>query len=236
MITEPSSPLDNGRHFMSLSDGFPVPKHKTGALQHILGMNFLFQDQIAKDDFFGLHKPEKEECVMTTRSFNAKINNEVVFCFDKPTGIVVQPHNIGLIPASEWSPRPVTLEQIRSSYFVRRNGTARGFDVKLYNALCITKDNSSAYKYIGVTWLDESHFKINEKIFANFIGSKLEHLTLFDKQGPLSKYGFQQIFKGPNPKFRNNLQCEDVDDVNVRIFFDPMHRFSRDKPFNRVEF
>lgn len=234
MFSEPSSPTESGRHFMSLTDGFPIPKYKTGALQQILGYNFDGYRYIDKETIRGVSRSQDDAYCTTVHASNTKANNSEIYSFEKPTGIVVQPQNVGLIPASEWTIRPVTLEMMRNSYFTKRNGAARSFDVKLYNALRITKDNPNAYKYIGVMWIDDSHFKINEKVYENFIGVKANHITLFDKQGAISKYGFKQIYKSMNPRFRFNAQCDDVDDNEIRIFTDPMRRFSRDQPFNRV--
>lgn len=234
-MAELCTPNIGGKRFMSLTAGFPIPKHKSGALQQILGMQFYFPDEIARDDFYSFPKPkeENENLNLVSRSFNASVTAPKLT--ESSSDIIIEPHNIGLIPASEWSPRPVSLEEIKLSYFTRRNGTSRSFDVKLYNALCITKSNPAAYKFIGVAWIDETHFKIDEKKFSQFLGTKSDYMTLFDQQGPISKYGFEQIFKGANPAFTRNSLCDDVDDCKVCIFSDPMHRFSRDKPFTHVD-
>ncbi|EAY10957.1 hypothetical protein TVAG_446590 [Trichomonas vaginalis G3] len=225
-----------GRHFMSLTAGFPIPKHKSGALQQILGMNFYYPDSITRDDFEFSNTESNEELNLVSRSFNAKITPPHKDSHpEKASDIIIEPHNIGLLPASEWSPRQTNLEEIKASYFTRRNGTARSFDLKLYNALCITKNYESAYKFVGVMWIDSKHFKINEKIFSQFLGNKSEFLTLFDKQGLINKYGFEQVFKGANPVFSRDVSCDDVDDCTVCSFKDPLNRFSRDKPFERVD-
>lgn len=47
----------------------------------------------------------------------------------------------------------------------------------------------------------------------------------------LYKYGFEQVYKGSNPRFSKNPECDDVDDASVRIFRDPLNRFSRDRGY-----
>lgn len=226
---------NSSKHFMGLSDGFPIPKDKQGALQQILGLPFLFKSVTDNEDESEdeLTKNSKSATVSMHNSFNSKLAESITPA-KSMNEIFLVPPEIGLIPVNEWSPRPVTLEQIKNSYFTRRNGNSRSFDIKLYNALCISRFIDGAEGHIGVAWIDSDHFKVNEKIFSKFIGGKSENSTLFDKQGPFEKYGFEQVFKGMDPKFSKNHLCNDVDDNEVRIFKDSKNRFSRDKPYALV--
>lgn len=219
---------------MKLTDSYPIPRSKGAILRQAL----LVPRTNLSDSSDGEEIPYAT--VMNNTLFSTYQDNDQNGTLDLAddnklaSEIFIEPHNIGLIPKSEWTPSTLSLEQIQNSYFSKRNGTSRQFDIKLYNALCITKSSHGASKHVGVTWVDSEHFKVNEKIFSHFIGNKSEQTNLFDKMGPLESYGFEQVFKGTNPRFTKNFMCDDVDDRNIRLFKDPMHRFSREKSYARV--
>ena len=144
-------------------------------------------------------------------------------------------HNLGFVPASEWAPQAVSLSQLRKDYFTRKNGAARQFDIKLYNVLCITKKKPEAVVFIGASWIDNETFKINAKVFGAFLGIKNETRTLFHKQGSFVRHGFEQVFKSSNPKLAKNPECSDVDEDVVRLFTDPLKRFSREKSYSLAD-
>ncbi|EAX89470.1 hypothetical protein TVAG_023830 [Trichomonas vaginalis G3] len=231
-MAEVCSPISNGRHFMGLTDGFPIPQTKVGAIQQMLGVPLISNHPNTVPVYARTQYCEINNAFEIDTGLN---ENGSPKNFEKISDMIIQPQAIGLIPASEWSPRPMTLKQIRDTYFTRRNGTARQFDLKLYNALCITKAEPTAAPFIGVEWIDSNHFKVDEKVFSLFLGTKCDNNALFDKQGSFSKYGFEQVYKGANPVLSRNPTCENVDDNTVRIFTDPLHRFDRDNSFNRVE-
>lgn len=112
-------------------------------------------------------------------------------------------------------------------YFTRRNGAARQFDFKLYNALCITSKYPEAYEHVGAIWITQTVMKINSQAFANLLGIHAVQGGLFHKQGNFSRHGFQNI-----PGSSHCIpECEDVDDYNVRLFTDRLNRFVRGGEF-----
>jgi hypothetical protein len=147
-------------------------------------------------------------------------------------GKLTHRHNLGFAPALEWAPQALSLSQLRNEYFTRKNGSARQFDIKLYNALCITKKEPETVVLIGASWIDNDTFKINSEVFGEFIGYKNGKQSLFHKQGSLARHGFEQVFKSSNPKLAMNPECSDVDEDVVRLFTDPMKRFSREKNYS----
>ena len=121
----------------------------------------------------------------------------------------------------------MSLNDLRDMYFTRRNGAARQFDFKLYNALCITMKHPDAYKFVGAIWVTQTVMKINSQIFANLLGIHSIQGGLFHKQGNFSRHGFMHVYKQSTMNLQKNPLCDDVDDYNVRLFTDRMNRFSR---------
>ena len=78
---------------------------------------------------------------------------------------------------------------------MRRNGGARQFEYKLYNALCITKKHPETYKFIGAKWITNSIMKIDSQIFGNLLGIRAVQGGLFHKQGNFSRHGFTHVFR-----------------------------------------
>lgn len=123
------------------------------------------------------------------------------------------------------------MRKIRDSYFTRKNGAARQFDIKLYNALLITKKIPSAIQHVGVSWVDNDTFKVNSSVFSQFLGIKGEPRLIFHKQGAFSRHGFEKVYKTSDPKFAKNKECGDVDDNYILLYTDPMKRFSKEKSY-----
>lgn len=214
--------LARSRRFVSLGDNIPLPPKKFEKVQDMLG----FSPVKNQNEFSNSIKDMR-----VLRSSNSAVVFRSNTLIDTSSNLIFIPTQLCLIPASEWTLQPMTLKQIQESYFLKRNGTSRQFDIKLYNALCITKFEKSAFLYVGVEWIDSKNFKVNEKIFSKFIG-----LSVLDVEETFAKYGFTQIYKGDNPILVRNLHCEDVDDNSVRVYQDPLKRFERDRPFDRVEY
>lgn len=228
MANEPSN-----TKFLDISPMFPLPRAKVNVVLQASGLFPLFYDNRYGNNM----KPHHQH--VNTRS-RANKDNTCDNCHqlnqnEDANKIVIEPRNFGLVPLSEWSSKPQTLTQIQNSYFSRRNGIAHQFDIKVYNALCITKHKSGSYNTVGVYWIDSAHFKVNEKIFSKFLGYH-DRKDLFDKQGQITKYGFERVYKNANPKFARNNLCNDVDDFDVKIYRDPMKRFSMDKYYRRIEY
>jgi hypothetical protein len=116
-------------------------------------------------------------------------------------------------------------------YFTRRNGPGRRFDLKLYNALRITKMFPSAYYWVGAIWLTQTVMKIHSQTFAQLLGIHAIQGGLFHKQGNFSRHGFQQVKKESQEAEGMNSVLVDVDDYLVRLFTDQHNRFSRDSEF-----
>lgn len=221
--------------FMTLNEKFDLPKFMVSLIFQTTGRSaWLIGENLDSNNSEFSSSSSSENLTSMSNTSVQYIEENTKRQIEFPSEILIEPRNIGLIPASEWSPRPITLKQIHSSYFSKRNGTSRQFDVKLYNALCITKNNKCAAEHIGVTWVDSEHFKVQEKTFSNFIGILSENTNLFDKQGTLEKYGFVQVYRGNNPSFVKNCLCDDVDDCHTRLFKDPKRRFSREKSYAHV--
>lgn len=224
------------QRFFTLDEKLFVPTHKMNMLNQVMESTpFLMSKEYSCTRTAQSTRLSRTALTAHACSSDSKVYELLHKSLANPDDIVIEPRNIGLIPASEWTPRPVTLHQIHDSYFSKRNGSIRQFDIKLYNALCISKYASNAVDHIGVTWVDPYHFKVNEKVFSHFIGIMSSYSNLFDKQGPLETYGFEQVYRNSNPKFSQNYLCDDVDDCNVRLFKDPKQRFSRDKTYSCVE-
>lgn len=222
-------------HFLRLDESIIVPQYKMNILNQITGNTaFILNENNSENNIDCLSPSSCDASLIHNSSSSSLFNEKILEMSKNPNEIFIQPRNIGMIPTLEWTPRPISLKQIHSSYFSKRNGVSRQFDIKLYNALCITKSEESTENYIGVTWVDSEHFKVNEKIFSHFIGTISDRSNLFDNQGLLETYGFEQVYKETNPRFFRNCHCDDVDDLNIRLFRDPQHRFSRDKTYARV--
>ena len=121
----------------------------------------------------------------------------------------------------------MSLWELRQMYFTRRNGAARQFDFKLYNALCITNRYPEAYDHVGAIWVTPTVMKIKAPAFAHLLGIHAVQGGLFHKQGNFSRHGFQNI---PGAVHRIP-ECADVDDYNVRLFTDRLNRFVRGGEF-----
>lgn len=140
-------------------------------------------------------------------------------------------HELGFVPHPEWPPQTLSLWELRQMYFTRRNGAARQFSFKLYNALCITKKFPAAYQYVGAIWITPTIMKINSQSFAHLLGIHAIQGGLFHKQGNFSRHGFKHIFKQHYVNLSGNPDCTDVDDYNVRLYTDESNNFRQDSDF-----
>jgi hypothetical protein len=112
-------------------------------------------------------------------------------------------------------------------YFTRRNGVARQFEYKLYNALCITLAFPEAYEFVGAIWISDTVMKINSQVFANLLGIHTVQGGLFHKQGNFSRHEFLPVFKIGSPDLAELPECAEVDDYNIRLYTDTLNRFVR---------
>ena len=120
----------------------------------------------------------------------------------------------------------MSLNDLKLLYFSRRNGAARQFDFKLYNALCITEKYPDAYEHVGAMWINDTIMKINSNVFAELLGIHAIQGGLFHKQGNFSRHGFVHVYKQNFRDLKNTL-CSDVDDYNVRLYTDNLHKLTR---------
>jgi hypothetical protein len=224
-------------YFMSLCDGFPVPAHKAVMIRQLIGKETLPYEEHSEDDgskyspFSSVSCSDSVYCSSlsccghstTSLDNNAKETRSM-------SEIVIEVHNIGLIPSSVWAPQNISLKDLRNKYFIMKNGACRQFDIKLYNALRITKYYPEAVDFVGVSWVDSTTFKVNAKVFASFFGVK----TIFHKQGWFSRYSFEQVYKNSELSSAKNWQTFDVDDENICLFRDTLNRFSREKKYHCV--
>ena len=226
-----------GRRFMGLFDGFPLPSDKAGMIRQITGYSYC-------GDFENLKKFNEEqprlspeaslslsESSLTSSQQNgyqtislSDYNHNI----DEIANTKIEVHNVGLIPTSEWAPQSISLRDLQLNYFTKKNGSFRQFDIKLYNVLLITKYYPKTVDYIGVSWVNENTFKVIGNVFSAFFGQK----AVFHKQGCLSRYQFEQVYKESEPSLVKNPELQDVDDENVRLYRDSLNRFSRDKKYH----
>jgi hypothetical protein len=136
--------------------------------------------------------------------------------------------DLGFVPKSQWAPLVFSLADLRQIYFTKRNGAARRFDLKLYNALCITKLYPYAYPCVGAIWISPTIMKVHSQTFGNLLGIHAIQGGLFHKQGNFSRHGFVQLTARSGPPLDLNLDLRDVDDYVVRLYMDQEKRFCRD--------
>ena len=222
------------RHFMSLCDKYPVPIQKAGAIMQMMGQEFFSYNRVDEDS-------DSSYSAESTISYSETITENVHKKFGHSTfslndyckistkmdDIMIEVHNIGLIPASEWAPQSISLKDLRKNYFVKKNGACRQFDIKLYNALLITKNYPETIDFIGVSWVNNTTFKVNEKVFEDFFGLKM----IFQKQGCFNRYSFEEVYK--NQDF-HIIQNNPVQEEGIHYFRDTLKRFSRDKKYSCV--
>lgn len=134
---------------------------------------------------------------------------------------------MNFVPKVEWSDQLFTLNDLRNLYFSKRNGPARRFDFKLYNALLITEKFPSAYYYIGAIWVMPNVFKIHSRIFGSLLGIHAIQGGLFHQQGNFVRHGFIQISKNSNSVLSTSPECIDVDDYDIRLFSDSEERLKK---------
>lgn len=119
-------------------------------------------------------------------------------------------------------------------YFTRRNGVARQFEFKLYNALCITSSVPEAYEFVGAVWVSDTVMKINAHAFANLLGIHTVQGGLFHKQGNFSRHGLQHVLRASSLELSKLAECAEVDDYNIRLYTDKLNRFVRGTEFRFV--
>jgi hypothetical protein len=144
-----------------------------------------------------------------------------------PNDAVLRPVDLGFLPKSEWVPDQLSLLDLRQMYFTRRNGIARQFEYKLYNALSITAAFPDSYEFVGAIWVSDRVMKIHAAAFANLLGIHTVQGGLFHKQGNFSRHGFDHIFKTSCLELAKMPECKEVDDYQVRLYTDRLNRFVR---------
>lgn len=122
------------------------------------------------------------------------------------------------IPKDEWKSTYFSLEDLKRTYFAKRNGPARHFNYKLANALKITREFPNSYNYIGVVQIERCLIKVNSMIFGSLLGIHAVQGGLFHKQGNFLRNGFQQVPKQMLNKSALEINVDDADDNEVRIF------------------
>lgn len=209
------------RRFMSLVDQYPVPIQQVNAINRIRGINTSFlAQQTTTIPVTTMHPNHSFDAILVKPACSTQANK-----FD-PTSNLIEPQSLGLVPHVEWYSQPMSLKDIQVAYFMKRNGAARQFDFKLYNALRITKMYPNAYNYVGVAWVGENVFKVNAEKICKFFGLNMTESLLFHKQGIFKVHGFEEIPKSSQFEF-----CDDVDDNHVRLLVDTQKRFSRSTEF-----
>jgi len=148
---------------------------------------------------------------------------------------MINPSRMGFIPKSCWLNEEISIEDLRRDYFLKRKGSFRRFDYKLYNALQITKCYADTYEVIGVQWINKNIMKIDSRIFGSLLGIHFVQGGLFHKQGNLCRHKFVHIYKSQVMNMEDNHLCDDVDDHIVRLFYDELNRFSIDKDYVTID-
>ena len=145
--------------------------------------------------------------------------------------IMINPMELGFVPKTEWNRKTFSLIELKKNYFTKRKGVSSKFEYKLYNSLLITRKYPDLYNFIGTIWVSSSIMKIDSNIFGNLLGIHCVQGGLFHKQGNFIRNGFNNVILSCFPNLIQNPLCKDVDDHNIRLFFDQFQRFSRDKEF-----
>ena len=96
---------------------------------------------------------------------------------------IINPSKLEFIPKDEWKSTYFSLEDLKRTYFAKRNGPARHFNYKLANALKITREFPNSYNYIGVVQIERCLIKVNSMIFGSLLGIHAVQGGLFHKQG-----------------------------------------------------
>jgi hypothetical protein len=144
-----------------------------------------------------------------------------------PNEALLRPVDLGFLPKSEWMPAQLSLWDLRQMYFTRRNGLARQFEFKLYNALAITSAFPESYELVGAVWVTDRVMKINARAFAGLLGIHTVQGGLFHKQGNFSRHALDHVFKMTAPEIGKLPECAEVDDYQVRLYTDRLGRFVR---------
>jgi hypothetical protein len=144
-----------------------------------------------------------------------------------PNNAILRPVDLGFLPKTEWMPDQLSLWDLRQMYFTRRNGVARQFEYKLYNALLITSAFPEAYEFVGAVWVNDQIMKIHARSFASLLGIHTVQGGLFHKQGNFSRHGFHHLFKMGSAELTKMPECAEVDDYQIRLYTDGLGRFIR---------
>jgi hypothetical protein len=144
-----------------------------------------------------------------------------------PNKSMLRPVDLEFLPKSEWTPSQLSLWDLRQMYFTRRNGLARRFEYKLYNALAITNAFPEAYEFVGAIWVTDRIMKIHARAFAGLLGIHTVQGGLFHKQGNFSRHGLDHLFKITVPEIGKMAECAEVDDYQIRLYTDAQGRFVR---------
>lgn len=146
-----------------------------------------------------------------------KIRNNVKTTFR----LLTRRSELKFIPRDEWKSTLFSIEELKKKYFARRNGPARHFNYKLTNALKITRRFPQYYLFIGVIQIRNNLIKVNSTTFGTLLGIRAIQGGLFHKQGNFHRNGFQQVPKKEVDRITLEVDIDDVDDNEVRIYTIP---------------
>ena len=69
--------------------------------------------------------------------------------------------------------------------------------------------------------------KIDCRIFSHLIGHLGDPLSIFQPWGLLERHNFKSIPKDLVKNCFSKIHFDEVDDYYIKLFIDPLHRFSR---------
>ncbi|EAY03415.1 hypothetical protein TVAG_043610 [Trichomonas vaginalis G3] len=129
---------------------------------------------------------------------------------------VLDPVSLGFIP-SIWKNKPVSLANLRESYFSKKNNVNRRFEHKLWNALRITQLYPNYLPVVGVEWVSNEVIKVYKHPFAHLLGISAVDGGLFHKQGNFTRHGFVEVTEEEIKNTINQTALSDVDHRDVHI-------------------
>lgn len=129
---------------------------------------------------------------------------------------------------------PMSLDDLRTKYFGRKNHACRRFEYKLWNALLITTVYPNLIPQVGVCWVNDNIIKVYKQSFAKLMN--INHIDggLFHKQGNFTRHGFVICEKEKVMQEIPQDQLEDVDFKNVVLVYHKENTFTKNSTEDEI--
>jgi len=127
---------------------------------------------------------------------------------------LIDPIALQFIPKNTWSSlKPMSIQNLRDTYFSKKNSVSRRFEHKLWNALRITSTYPNLVKHIGVVWVTDTVIKVYKFPFAKLLNISCVDGGLFHKQGNFTRHGFTDLSEN---EAKSEISEQDLNDVDYR--------------------